>query len=414
MNNSVAIIGGGISGLYIANKLLEQRYHVTIFEKSNRLGGRVHTVQLKGLGNIETGAGRFNEKHKLLLKLIRDCGAESNVGKIPFQKRWYYNGTSINHRNYSDNIEKRLFANITKWLNKYSKHELFNMTMRDLLLLEFPSNTVVDIVSAFGYNSEFEIQNAYTTLHILSKEFNDNIQYYYLNGGLSQLTSSLEAMIKEKGGTLQLNTTVIGYEPTKNIVSFAVKGRSVEQQSFQKVVFACTKKALLAFSDLLNYDQMLMNYIRTIEMAPLNRMFALFPVQSNGLAWFDGVRRTTTNLPIRYIIPFDPKKGLIQISYTDNEFARYWRSKSNQECKTEITKQLRLMFPDKDIPEPLWIKSFYWNEGVTYWKPSYKSYRNSKNKPYYIAGEIMSSTHSGWIEGALQSAHNVIGMFTTR
>lgn len=414
MNNSIAIVGGGISGLYIANKLLERGYHVTIFEKASRLGGRVHTVQVEGLGNIETGAGRFNEKHKLLLQLIRDCNAESNIAKIPFQKRWYYNGTSINHRNYTDNIEKRLFANITKWLNKYSKHELVNMTMKDLLLSEFPSNIVVNIVSAFGYNSEFEIQNAYTTLHILSKEFNDRIEYFYLNGGLSQLTNSLETMIKEKGGKIQLNTTVTGYDPIKNIVTFTVKGRSVQQQSFQKIVFACTKKALSSFKNLLNYDHLLRRYINTIEMAPLNRMFALFPVQSNGLAWFDGIRRTTTNLPIRYIIPFDPTKGLIQISYTDNDFARYWRSKSNQDCKTEVTKQLRLMFPDKHIPEPLWIRNFYWSEGVTYWKPFYKSYRNSKNKSYYIAGEMMSSTHSGWIEGALQSAANVIAMFTTR
>ncbi len=411
---SVAIIGGGISGLYIANKLLEQGYSVTVFEKSKRLGGRVHTVQLKGLGNIETGAGRFNEKHELLLQLIRDCGVEANIAKIAFQKRWYHNGHSLNHRNYAMNIEKRLFANLTMWLNKYSKQELLHMTMKDLLSLEFPSNIVADMVSAFGYNSEFEIQNAYTTLHILSKEFNDNIQYFYLNGGLSQLVNCLKAMIKEKGGIIALSTTVTGYDPSRNIITFTLKDRLIQQQHFHKLVFACTKEALYSFKNLLSHDRALQNYLQTIEMAPLNRMFALFPIQVNGVAWFNGIRRTTTNLPIRYIIPFNPTTGLIQISYTDNDFARYWHSKTNQECKAEITRQLRLIFPDRDIPEPLWIKNFYWNEGVTYWKPSYKIYRNLKNKPYYIAGEIMSTTHSGWIEGALQSAHNVIGMFTTR
>jgi len=45
----IAIIGGGLSGIYAAT-LLEQHYDVTLFEARDRLGGRIHTVDGFDLG----------------------------------------------------------------------------------------------------------------------------------------------------------------------------------------------------------------------------------------------------------------------------------------------------------------------------------------------------------------------------
>jgi hypothetical protein len=406
---SVAIVGGGIAGLYIANALLDSGFHVTLIEKSNEVGGRINTVSLGGkLGTIETGAGRFNEKHHLLLRLIRQCGLYEHVQPIVNNERWYLPSKNP-VKLYNKYIHEYLFDNIPSWIAKYTKQQLVAITMKELLLLEFPSTTVNNIIGAFGYNSEFEIQNAYTTLRILEKEFNDKIQYYYLQGGLSQVVRTLKSSIISKGGIVKTNTCVNDYDPVNNVLKY--NGSSAK---FDKVVFACTKNTLSSFNKLIEHDKTLRKYLNSIQMAPLNRMFAIFPVNKTGLAWFHDIKRVTTNHPIRYIIPFNPKLGLIQISYTDNDYARYWHVKPIKDCRNEVITNLRHMFPHKRITQPTWLQNYYWEEGVTYWKPFYKVYRNSKNNNYYIAGEMMSPTHSGWIEGALQSAQNVINILTTR
>ena len=410
----VGIVGGGMSGLYTAYKLLKKGYNVTVFEKSNRLGGRIHSINLHKSGVVETGAGRFNKRHVLLLKLIRECKLKSNVSPIGKTKRVYEQYGRLSNLTFQKYVAGFLFGNIKKWLKKYSIAELKSLTTKKLLLNEFRAPKIVDhIINAFGYNSEFEIQNAYTTLTILSKEFNDDIPYYYLQGGRSQLIQCLEKKIIDNGGTIVKNSNVLYYEPASNTLQVE-RNQQFTVNHFDKVVFACTKSRLLKFKSLMQFDHQLLNYLNSIEMAPLNRIFVKFPMNENGHVWFQDLLRTTTPLPIRYIIPLNYETGLIQISYTDNEFASYWHTLTRQECEKQIIHYLRKMFPDRHIPNPVWLERFYWREGVTYWKPSYKVYRNSKNKNYYIAGEIMSTTHSGWIEGALESSKRVVDLFTTR
>ena len=43
-NHSIAIVGGGITGLACALRLAEKKYSVTLFEKSDRLGGTLHEM----------------------------------------------------------------------------------------------------------------------------------------------------------------------------------------------------------------------------------------------------------------------------------------------------------------------------------------------------------------------------------
>lgn len=67
MNKSdrIAIIGGGFSGLLIAEGLKNKGYnHVTVFEKNDTLGGKLHTVWIKGK-SYEIGAvfGLPAQKH---------------------------------------------------------------------------------------------------------------------------------------------------------------------------------------------------------------------------------------------------------------------------------------------------------------------------------------------------------------
>ena len=67
----VAIIGAGIAGSYSAWRLRNQGHKITVYEYSDRIGGRCHTVKFPHIPdvNIELGAMRFKPNCKFALTL---------------------------------------------------------------------------------------------------------------------------------------------------------------------------------------------------------------------------------------------------------------------------------------------------------------------------------------------------------
>ena len=66
----VIIVGGGLSGVYLAS-LLEKKYEVTILEARDRLGGRVYSVD-----GHDLGPSWIWEHHTSILSLIDSLGLE--------------------------------------------------------------------------------------------------------------------------------------------------------------------------------------------------------------------------------------------------------------------------------------------------------------------------------------------------
>lgn len=414
----ICIIGGGISGLYLASCLIELGHEIDVYEKQETVGGRIMTCkQTRDENSIiyEAGAGRFNKSHKRLIQLLKKLNLHDKVRPINSQRTFKVNSRE---HNYNQLINETLFKDIllsdsTNSNKKYLKTILLNEYMNTVI----GKRKTKQIINAFGYNSEFELQNAYTSLKIFQNDFNDRIQYYFLQDGLVQIIESLRDQIqKYKKGRLFLNTDVIDYNSVSNVVKVVNKTDNITRTArYDKVVFCVTKQSLLKYSQLLQDDNCLYSYLNnSIEMAPLHRIFAQFPFEKDGSVWFHDVNRTTTNLPIRYVIPLNAKTGLIQISYTDKQFADYWNSFSNDnELIEELMNNLKVLYPNKTISRPLWVRRYYWKEGATYWKPNYKTYRNDKNRNYLVAGEMTSQFHSGWIEGALESVDKILKVFKT-
>jgi oxygen-dependent protoporphyrinogen oxidase len=76
MNNSVIVIGGGISGLLTAYWLSKQNIDVTVLEKDSAVGGTMKTVHDNGW-LIETGPNSALETTPLIGEIISSLGIES-------------------------------------------------------------------------------------------------------------------------------------------------------------------------------------------------------------------------------------------------------------------------------------------------------------------------------------------------
>lgn len=86
-NKSIAVVGGGLSGLSIASGLIKKGYgHVTLFESSHRLGGKLFTVDYKGK-TYELGALFALPSQKNMKALLKASHIKADGPKL---SRIYY------------------------------------------------------------------------------------------------------------------------------------------------------------------------------------------------------------------------------------------------------------------------------------------------------------------------------------
>ena len=92
------MVGGGVSGLAAARRLVQAGRSVILFEARTRLGGRVHTVLDEPTGHaVELGAEFLQGQPKALLELIK--GAGLTLHEIP---EWHERSNKGRRRDFPD------------------------------------------------------------------------------------------------------------------------------------------------------------------------------------------------------------------------------------------------------------------------------------------------------------------------
>lgn len=397
----VVILGGGIAGLYAAFELLKRHKtaHITILEKANYWGGRIKTVRHDG-ATLDVGAGRFNDNHRLLLKLLHELGfnPQSDFYPLSIKRDYVKDNKLMPHFNTTQHIKDLIAIGKT-----VSPLHLKSITLKFFMREHLPDTLVDDIIYSFGYNTEFDLMNAYDALQIFETDFLDTIQYYTIIGGLEKLIKALVKKLQDSGRvSLHLQTNVLQVKPG------LVTTQDGRLWKCDKIISCLTKKAMENIYGFENNKQ-LQATLASLGQGELLRVFARFP-SASGDVWFKDIPRTTTNNMLRYVIPINPPHGTIMASYTDGSYAREWNSITD--IKPSLLANLRKMFPAKSIPDPLWVKSFYWPEGTHCWLPGAKKYKNTRDKSerygYFVCGEMVSTDNQAWIEGALDSVHRVL------
>lgn len=394
----IGIIGGGIAGLYAARQLLRNGYEVTIFEKNKDLGGRVCTAYKDDI-SYEGGAGRFHSGHRRLMKLLKEYNLHNEVVPNQKQRLFMKDGKAVDY-DLNSRIEK-----LVKHGAQKSKTYLQQRTLLAFMFEVMSPSEVEDMIHAFGYVSEFDTCNAYDSLRVFQKEFRDTIDYFSLKGGLSTL---IEALKRELTSSTVLTATIVDNIQRRNGVTYVYAGK--QQWTFDACIICVTRNALKNMKGVQSNPHV-QDLIATSISRPLHRIYAQFPT-TKGKSWFTNLPRITTNNLLGYIIPINAAHGIIMISYTDGQIARLWNYlRKNDVLQSSIMMHLRQLFPKRTIPEPLWVDSWYWDEGAHYWQltksNAYKKYVPTKEElesfGYVLGGEVVSPNHQAWIEGALES-----------
>lgn len=423
--HDVIIVGGGIAGLRIGIETLKinPTINCCILEKYGYIGGRIATFRknIPKVGTVqwENGAGRIATTHKKVLHLLKEynltfvpIGNESNVidEKTPV----------IAENKFSDLIQfyfgpiEQLSANV---LATHTLSEIVNKTIglaAAKKLYEFP------------YYSEIYTLRADLALESFRKEMAANSGFGVVKEGFSSLTNSMMAEFIDRGGKVIINVdaykVATNYDKSITINCRIRNTRNRTSYTGKVVVLALHHSALTKIEGVNT-----LSVLHHLTMMPLLRIYAVFPTK-NGVSWFSKFNKIVTNSRIRYIIPIDPNRGIVMISYTDGIDAKWWFKQNiddngDNDVKEIVMTKIRTLFPELNIPDPVFFKQHPWYDGCTYWLPGNYNIEDESNKSLhprpksmpnlFMCGESFA-VRQCWVESALAQADKLLESDTFR
>ena len=413
------IVGGGIAGLFTAYKLSETDAKILLIEKSDYLGGRVYTVyedndKTNDLDiHYECGAARFNQNHIHIIQCIIEMGLYDDIIHLDHPIHANLRGTEKDFEKvYKTNKTdpKLTLKDITEYL--YKKAETIEnkrkMTLKELMNKVMSKEATQFFIDAFGYNSEIEHMNAEDALRLFQSDFMDQdkdkeLFFYFSKNGLTKIIDKLEKTCESNGVEIRKNTLLIDFVGDIKLTT------SIGKIETKTLILTGDKQSLMNIPALKKFKE-----LDSVKACPLNRIYAIYP-KNNGKVWFHNLHRTTTDNDLRHIIPIDVEKGLIMISYSDDKYADKWHKyKEEGKLQEHIQKEIKKLYPEKNIPEPFYLEEHYWKAGLHVWKKGIDSakvmkkiQKPFKDKEVFIVGETYCD-NQGWMDGALLSAIQVL------
>jgi cytochrome b involved in lipid metabolism len=468
MNNyyDYIIVGAGISGLYTALKLTNAYPDKTIciIEASEYIGGRLHSIKYDGI-IVDGGGARFNTKQYRVCSLVKELDLINKL--IPITNTINYKPIKPKYDISLETIFPTIDSFIV-YLQKYIKtnniteEELIETTILDLVDYKHVTQklthkkvsykklsykeikSITDeyptirqyLIDIYPYYSELGVLNALEGIKLFTNEFANKMKYTIFDGGMEQLASIIYDKLKKISNVKIFKSCPL--EKIKKIKKIKTSYDESTSTPYSYYEVICTKYSSTNINKILNTNNLILtipktkllkieyliknknvyNNLNSVQTEPLYRIYARYPLdKKTGKVWFDGMQKISTNLPIKYIIPINYKKGVIMISYTDSKFATYWNNIRNKDLLNNtnifeniLNKQLKELYPDIDIPKAKWFKHCHWDIGAGYWKSGYdrKKIINEiiqpiNNEPLYICGENYSS-HQAWVEGSLETS----------
>lgn len=267
----VVILGGGMAGMYAAYHILKisPQTKIVILEKEKYLGGRVYTHRDKYM-EVDAGAGRFHDKHYLLLELIDELGLRRRKTPISGSSVFIEHGTGRilnsvfdtpenaveegemmkntitgNAVKLLDSVEQPalkfgldivlgedtqpsawLVAKILMKSKQLSADELRNMSFIDFAAKVLSPQEVQFIEDSFGYYSELVIMNAYDATKLMDALSPLN-NFYNLKGGMDVLVDALEKKLRKYKSLKIVKNCVaetVDYVPIRSAAASTKKG----------------------------------------------------------------------------------------------------------------------------------------------------------------------------------------------
>jgi monoamine oxidase len=386
----VAIVGGGVSGVYSGWRLLTRggRRSVTVFEASDRIGGRLLSVPAPGIPNMvaELGGMRIlpsvQPRIKTLIEELNKAGGEQ-IETYPFpvdqpENISYLRGTHLRLSDFGTEVQpqpgtavpgrtpvpyrlgflergntpgsivinaiEQICPGITQPMTEAERSEITHRTSFDgkPLMEQGFWQVLVRVISgeayqlaldAGGYQTTLTNWNAADAIPWYLSDFGVNPDYMGFKKGFQQVPLKVSRLFEAAGGRVERGAQLAGFRVTESGVELTFQdGRTVRAK---EIILAMPRRALelITPQSPLLQDLEVSRLIKSVTPRPLFKLFTTYAdpwwLPANVVKG-----RTTTDLPVRqtYYWPTDtgdPALGgpaMLMASYDDGVNIGFWDS----------------------------------------------------------------------------------------
>lgn len=439
-DHSIAIIGAGSAGLYTALKLQAKGFtDITIYEGSDRVGGRDDDVNLKGV-ILPEGAMRLLPHHTRALAMCKELGIEI----IPFHEKdigifsrdsdvpnfnlreTERNKTGIElallvvnavlEENGIDTKEK-LSTERMKELVKTFTHKnkyLYTYNWPDVCADFLSSEAIRFMNVSGGYTCEYTINNAANMFINLNEDRSifsvpkGSSGMFTPKTGMMSIPEGMYKKFTSLGGNVVFNHRLLSVKKCKGMFELEFEGEGK--------AFASRVVLTPGVKDLGNIKFSGVNTERLDYMLQSNQSYnaAKLFLEYDTKWWDQSYGRIVTDLPVQQVFLWSENPPTLMV-YCDainaQQLGGYVDTQNYQQLVEILTSQFSQIF-GKDVPLPINLYAKHWHSAWSLWKHGYKfwesiDYAKKIDTNLHVAS-VNFSDEQGWMEGAMNSAQAVV------
>jgi monoamine oxidase len=463
----VAIVGAGAAGTYLADRLAGERpeWSIAVFERSDRIGGRLRSVRVDGLAHpIELGGMRYLTSHPRVQSVVTDLA----ISTRPFDprggpERSYLRGrigsgpsdpTAGAGYDLPPEERDRSAVDLTvealerivpgareittaDWPKArstlaYLDRPITDWSLHDALATIRSPEGHQFIRDAFGYDSGFNPHNASDAVQYLLHGNDPTTEARTPVEGMDRIPRALAARFEARGGTIHLERDVRRVTMDGGLVRIELaNGDAV---TARRLALTIPIPALLALADASPVlgTRGWQEVLHSVEGFAATKLYCWYdrPWWRAGADAPTGIR-TTTDLPNRMVFYFDEDDdgpAAMLAAFNDHRRALPMVALASGASDgapapapmlDEITRNLRAIHPGaRAVPEPTGSAFMHWGSdpreiGWTFWRPGVNSdvamalsLQPDPSLPIHVCGETFSRAQA-WVEGALQTAEDL-------
>ncbi|MEJ0026641.1 MAG: FAD-dependent oxidoreductase [Rhizomicrobium sp.] len=284
----VAIVGGGAAGAYAAWRLRRERPHLSLrlFEASERIGGRLHSVAFPQAPHLvaEAGGMRFLEAHAHVVGLVAALGLPSRGypidepanrmmlrGKnVPLSEvaagraRFAYRVPDADqgpHADYFARAIAKVVPNAThmtpaEWRKlrggfRYKNRLLRDWRGRDLLLQGMTAEELALATDRSGYDDWTSGESGLDELDYFFVHDDESKPYRTVAGGYQRLPLTLAEQAAKAGAGIATKTRLVGLAPEGGRYRLTLRDAAGRQTALTaaRVILALPRRALERIED---------------------------------------------------------------------------------------------------------------------------------------------------------------------